>query len=136
MGKGSNNKNRVNPQNIDPLSNPKTMEREAQKIFIDISRGSYDIGYVFRMFSYPQFVQSAIRVASQKYIKAEIRRQAVEYAYPNSTDRNVIEVHNEDFKCSMAWKIILDTLNQIQMCGDPTIIYNLHSALGTYKGNL
>ena len=88
------------------------------------------------MFSYPQFVQAAIRVASERYIKAEIHRQAVEYAYPNSNDRNVIEVHNADFKCAMAWKIILDILTQIQMSGDPTVIYNLHSALGVYKGYL
>lgn len=135
MGK-NNNRNRVNPQNIDPLSNPKTMEREALNIFISISKANYDIGYVYRMFSYPQFVQAAIRVASERYIKAEIHRQAVEYTYPNSTDRNVIEVHNADFKCSMAWKIILDILTQIQMSGDPTVIYNLHSALGVYKGYL
>lgn len=135
MGKG-NNRNRVNPQNIDPLSNPKTMEREALNIFISMSKANYDIGHVYRMFSYPDFVNAAIRVANERYIKAEIHRVAVEYAYPNSTDRNVIEVHNADFKTSMAWRIILDILNQIKMSGDPTIIYNLHSALGTYKGYL
>ena len=66
MGKNNNNRNRVNPQNIDPLSNPKTMEREALNIFISISKANYDIGYVYRMFSYPQFVQAAIRVASKR----------------------------------------------------------------------
>ena len=132
---GKNNR-RVNPQNVDPLSNSKTMEREALNIFISISKANYDIGYVFRMFSNADFLQSAIRVASERFIKAEIHRRAMEYAYTYSDDRNVIEVRNADFKSSMAWKIILNVLNQIQMTGDPTIIYNLHSALGPYKGYL
>ena len=134
---GKNNKpKRVNINNADPMSNPNTMEREAINIIISIAKGSYDIGYVLNMFRNQAFLQAAIRAASNKYIKADIHRQAMIYTFSNSTDKNVLEVFNNDLKKATAWKIVLNTLIAIQQTGDATIIYNLNSSLGNYKQNI
>lgn len=129
-------KNNKKTKNPDPMSNTKTMGREGMKIIRNIAHGTYNIyadGHVFRN---PEFVKAVMVEVDKRLMEHAIHVRAIEYAYANSQDGNVMDILHRDRKSYEAYVIIRQTLESILATGDTGFLYVLSNKLPQYKYNI
>lgn len=129
-------KNNKKTKNPDPMSNTKTMGREGMKIIRNIAHGTYNIyaeGHIFRN---PEFVKAIIVEVDKRLMEHAIHVRAIEFAYANSQDGNVMDLLHRDRKSYEAYAIIRQTLESILVTGDTGFLYVLSNKLPQYKYNI
>lgn len=129
-------KNNKKTKNPDPMSNTKTMGREGMKIIRNIAHGTYNIyadGHVFRN---PNFVKAIIVEVDKRLMEHAIHVRAIEFAYANTQDGNVLDLLHRDRKAYEAYAIIRQTLESILATGDTGFLYVLSNKLPQYKYNI
>lgn len=121
----------------DPLSNGKTMAREGMKIIRNIAHGTYDIygeGHIFRNLN---FVNSIITEVDKRLMDVSIHIAAIEFAYANSQDANVLSLLHRDKQTRDAYVLIRRTLESIVVTnGDTGFLQILAHKLPQYKYNI
>lgn len=129
-------KNNKKTKNPDPMSNVKTMGKEGMKIIRNIAHGTYNIyaeGHIFRN---PDFVKAIIVEVDKRLIDHAIHVRAIEYAYANTQDANVLSLLHRDRKSYEAYAIIRQTLESIAITGDTGFLWVLANKLPQYKYNI
>ena len=129
-------KNNKKTKNPDPMSNVKTMGKEGMKIIRNIAHGTYNIyaeGHIFRN---PDFVKAIIVEVDKRLIDHAIHVRAIEYAYANTQDANVLSLLHRDRKSYEAYTIIRQTLESIAITGDTGFLWVLANKLPQYKYNI
>ena len=129
-------KNNKKTKNPDPMSNVKTMGKEGMKIIRNIAHGTYNIyaeGHIFRN---PEFVKAIIVEVDKRLIEHAIHVRAIEFAYANTQDANVLSLLHRDRKAYEAYSIIRQTLESIAITGDTGFLWVLSNKLPQYKYNI
>lgn len=125
------------PSNPDPMSNSKTMAREGMKIIRNIAFGTYNIyneGHIFRNLN---FVNAIIMEVDKRIMDTLIHINAVQYAYPNTQDPNVLNLLHRDRRTYEAYMLIRQTMESIVITnGDTGFLNVLANKLPQYKYNI
>lgn len=145
--------------------NPKIMEQGAATIFRDMSRGNFDINIDGPCFLNAQFILACTQLATTKMqlhgthmmgnqARAMIYQYFMKYGVDNSNpdlvalynatrfqDERAVQTANMvstyDIKCYEAWNLIYNTMNQLQITGDPNVLIPLIGSLSrNYKYNI
>lgn len=134
MAKKGNNKKVKNP---DPMSNPRTMGKEGMKIIRNIAFGTYNIYAEGQIFRNINFVNATIREVDKKILEASIHATAIEYAYANSQDPNVLQLLQNDRRTREAYLLVRQQLVAIITTGGDTgFLWVLANKLPAYKYNI
>lgn len=135
MGKHGNNNKK--PKNPDPMSNSRTMGREGMKIIRNIAFGTYNIYTEGQIFRNLDFVNATIREVDKKILEASIHAAAIEYAYANSSDPNVLQLLQNDRRTREAYLLVRQQLVAIvNTYGDTGFLWVLANKLPAYKYNI
>lgn len=134
----TNNKKRpkVNPKNVDPLSNGISMQRYAMKVFRDIAKGKIDINAEMNIFSNSVFIDNALMSVFNELTEAQIHVNAINIAYYGSQDPQILSVLKKDTKKIQAYTLIFNCLQQIKAYNDPTFLYMLGNRLPEFRNYL
>lgn len=134
MGK---NKNKGGKGPKDPMANTKTMGKEGMKIIRNIAFGTYNIyeeGHIFRNLD---FVKAILFEVNKRLTDCCIHITAMEYAYSNSQDNNVLSLLHRDKKSYDAYMLIKQTLESIIITGGDTgFLWVLANKLPPYRFNI
>lgn len=143
---GNNNQNNYFTRNIKDKGNDfvymktaKDLEYDAPTVFRDIAKGRVDINKFGGYFLCPQFMESMLKVAHEKYMYHIISFNGVNMMiteYMNKgqmVDKVVIEVNENHKRLSEAYSIIYQTLMYVRTTQDITNLYILPSQLSIYK---
>lgn len=134
MGKRNNRRNNgSNPpvyrgKNVDMMGDPGRMERHAIDVFRDMSRGKYNYNNAFE-FMNRDFVLAAINAASKQHRLHCIKLCAMEYAYGQCIDSDVISITNQERNFCKGWEMIINSLYVILNTGDIGTVYGLINRL-------
>lgn len=145
--------------------NAKIMEQGAATIFRDMSRGNFDINIDGPCFLNGQFILACMQLATTKMqlhgthmIGNQARAMMHQYFMRHGVDSNNMDlmaiynairfqderavqsanvVNTFDTKCYEAWNLIYNTMNQLQVTGDPNVLVPLIGALNrNYRYNI
>lgn len=138
MGKRNGKRNNGNnPQiyrgkNVDMMGDPGRMERHAIDVFRDMSKGRYNYANISE-FMNRDFVFAAINAASKQHRTHTIKLYAMEYAYGQSFDPDVISITNQERNFCKGWEMVINSLYIILNTGDIGTIYGLINRLQTNR---
>lgn len=149
--KGNNNKQQNNyftqgirerGEDFIQYKSPRDLQNDALRIFREIARGQIDLERHGNYFLAPQFLESCLQAAWNKYSFHSISATGVDMLitnYMNSgmmPDDNVIGVKEQHKRTAEAYCIIYQTLCTLRTSGDLSNLFVLVSKLQNYKYNL
>lgn len=126
-------------ENFLQYKNARDLEMDSIKVFRGLARGNINIDRYGCYFLEPQFLNACIQAAYSKLVYFNISFSGVNYykdaifASGNTPDPNIIMVLDHHKKCSEAYKIILDNLNNIRSTGDINYLVCLANSLSDYR---
>lgn len=133
----NNNKKQLKKvKNPDPMSNGRMMAREGMRLIRNIAFGNFNFYTDGQIFRNLEFVNLLIREIDKRLMEASIHVSAIEYAYANSSDPNVLLLLHNDKRTYEAYTLIRKQLTSIALTGDTGFLLVLVSKLPQYKYNI
>ena len=124
---GNSQPQRYKGKNVDMMGDPGRMERHAIDVFRDMSRGKYNFNNI------SEFVLAAI-TASQKQLRIhQILKNALEYAYGNSDDNDVMMLKNRELVSCQGWETIIQSLYIVLNTQDLGTVYGMANRLSANR---
>ena len=129
---GNSQPQRYKGKNVDMMGDPGRMERHAIDVFRDMSRGKYNFNNISEFLN-REFVLAAI-IASQKQLRIhQILKSALEYAYGNSDDNDVMMLKNRELVSCQGWETIIQSLYIVLNTQDLGTVYGMANRLSANR---
>lgn len=149
--KGNNNKQQNNyftqgirerGENFIQYKSPRDLQNDALKVFREIARGQVDLQKYGEYFLVPQFLESCLQAAWNKFSFHSISASGVDMLISNymnqgiMPDDHVIGVKEQHKRTAEAYSIIYHSLCNLRITGELGNLFVLVSKLQNYKYNL
>lgn len=147
--KRSNNQNnyfsqhiRERGENFISFKNSRDLQNDALKIFRELARGQIDINKYGNYFLDPQFLNSCLQAAWNKYSYHSISQTGVDLYISQlmgkgmMPDNTVISVKEDHKRKAEAYTLIYNSLYSLGHTGDTSVLFVLVNQLQNYKYNL
>lgn len=118
---------------VDPMGDVGRMGRHAIGIFKDIAKGRARPYGSYTEFNNKDFLVGAIDEIAAKMREHNIYIFALRSAYGGTNDPQVITMVNKHVKALEGWTYVYQSMNQMLMTGDTSILLGLMNRLPDYR---